>query len=191
MVFWGLTQCSGQGISTSKTALTPEVHTFHQEYPSEAILTNSLLHPPENWYCVSPVLEILLPHLAFFWLTRKSDSVEPNHFPFNLNDLLWFGGIINFNSMLNIKTHYSQLGHASESSAGGPWHLLYSPIGANKVSISHHWGKQSVDGGGSVRKGISQEKVKVHLSTSSIRHRLLCHREIIASVWERSHCMGV
>ena len=71
-----------------KDSTYPEVHTFYQEYPSEAILTNSLLHPPENWYCVSPVLETLLPHLAFFWLTRKSDSAEPDHFPFNLNDLL-------------------------------------------------------------------------------------------------------
>lgn len=47
-----------------------------------------------------------------------------------------------------------------------------------------------MDGGGSVSKGISQEKVKVHLSTSSIRHRLLCHKEIIASVWEMESLHG-
>lgn len=47
-----------------------------------------------------------------------------------------------------------------------------------------------MDGGGSISKGISQEKVKVHLSTSSIRHRLLCHREIIASVGEMESLHG-
>lgn len=53
-----------------------------------------------------------------------------------------------------------------------------------KPSVNHHWGRWSAGEGWGVRKGISQVKVKGHLSSSSIRHRLLYRRRLVASAWE-------